>query len=91
MSWIKLLYTNSHARILTDQMISTVPHLGYIGACEYTSNKISLYTDDILTYVAQPQFSVPVLDYCLIQFFFMPVWQKWNMLKLANTFTNLGV
>lgn len=91
-SWIKLLYKNPTARILTNQTLSTQLKLcrgtrqgcvlspllfalaleplaetirthpgihGYDTA--NTANTISLYADDILLYVTQPQTSVPAI------------------------------
>ena len=90
-SWVKLLYTNPNARILTNRTISEPFNLhrgtrqgcartllfalaleplaetiranteihGYNTDC--TTNKISLYADDILMFITKPQSSLPIL------------------------------
>ena len=91
-SWIKLLYSNPTARVLTNQTMSETInlHRGTRQGCplspllfalaleplaetirtnkeihgydtDYTTNKISLYADDILTFITEPQTSMPVL------------------------------
>ena len=88
--WIKVLYSNPTAKILTNQTLSTQFRLnrGTRQGCvlsplwfalaleplaeairshpdkhgyntEYTTNKISLYAEDILLYVSQPRITIP--------------------------------